>query len=293
MNKLNWYPGHMAKSFRLLASELGRVHLVLECCDARIPETSRNPKIAELIAKKDHIVILSKSDLVSAEQRELWLQHFKEQGVEAHAVNLKAPGARKTLEKILRPFSDQLAARDKMRGRRPRPLTIACLGIPNVGKSTLGNLLLGKNSHATENRPGLTRGITFIASRDKRYELMDSPGLLWPKLETREEQAKLAICMAIPDRILPLEELALDFIYLWSHVDPRRYQELMGMPPAQNKAEMFLALENYGRAAGLLQKGGEVDLTRAADRLLHQMRGGKLGEICLELPGQEIILPDA
>ncbi|MDO5734560.1 MAG: ribosome biogenesis GTPase YlqF [Eubacteriales bacterium] len=289
---LNWYPGHMAKSFRLLKTELQRVQLVIECCDARIPLASRNPKIRELCGNKDRVLLLTKSDLAAPEMTKEWLEALKAEGEDCLAIDLKSKQALKEVERLIKPYRDKLAARDKQRGRRPRPLTIACLGIPNVGKSTLGNLLLGRSSHATENRPGLTRSITFITSRNKRYELMDSPGLLWPKLETKLAQVQLAICMAIPDSLIPLEELALDFLLIWNQLAPDSFKDFFTVEKVTNYEEARQALEEYALKQQLLAKGGEADYLRAAERLLQQYRQGRLTELSLERPGIELNLAE-
>ncbi len=281
----------MAKSFRLLKNDLQRVSLILELADARIPMTSRNPKIKELVGDKDHLLVLTKTDLADPAITNQWKNYFIKRGERVTLVDLKRPDAYKLLERSLQPYRRAQNEKDQKRGRKPRPLTIAALGIPNVGKSTLANLLVGKQSHATENRPGLTRQISFIRSRNQRYELMDSPGLLWPKLETVEEQAKLALCMAIPDQLLSLEELALDFFILWSHLDPDAFKETFKSHPVDSKEDALNLLRVYAFDNNILEKGGLPDTSRAAERIIRDFRKGGMGRISLEQPQVTVELP--
>ncbi|MBS3977829.1 MAG: ribosome biogenesis GTPase YlqF [Syntrophomonadaceae bacterium] len=278
--QIHWYPGHMAKTRRLLKEKLKLVDLVIELADARIPLSSRNPEFDSLLDNKPRLLLLTKADLAEPAVTQSWCIYFQQDGLNAMAVDLlsKSPlhGVIPAVESLAEGVMQRLEAAGKLR----RPARAMVAGIPNVGKSQLINKLSGKASVRVENRPGVTRGYQWIRL-GKQIDLMDSPGMLWPKIEDQQTGFKLALIGAIPQDILDNVELALELLRLLLESYPSRLIERYGIQ-VERAATPLLALEMIGRSRGLLKKGGIVDAKKAAEVLLQEFRTGKLGRFSLE-----------
>lgn len=276
---ISWYPGHMAKAKRLLEVQLKRVDIVLELCDARLPLSSRNPALDSLISHKPRMLLLNKEDLADPAATGQWVNYFSAQGIKAYPVQ-----AGKHRQKILKLVDD--LTREKRQRAQARGIVITSramvVGVPNVGKSTLINALAGRSTLKTQDRPGVTRAPQWMKAGD-RLELLDTPGMLWPKLDDQRAARRLAYIAAIRDEVLDSYHLAASLL-----------DELMGIAPEKVMARYRLTdqslrgqalLEAICRARGFLQKGNELDLDRGAICVLDEFRGGLIGRITLEMPG--------
>ncbi len=275
---ISWYPGHMAKARRQLQDQLSRADVVVEVCDARIPLSSRNPELDQLIQHKQRILLLNKSDLADAALTRVWTEHLKEHGVPVLALN-----SLRSANKLV-PMIDA-AAKQKIENAQKRGIrkTVRAMvvGVPNVGKSTLINLIKGRATIKTADRPGVTRSTQWF--RITPYlELMDSPGLLWPKLEDPLVAQRLAYIGSIRDQVHDTLHLCLSLL-----------DELMDMHPGLLLARYKLddtglrgeeLLEAICVARGFLLRGGELDIERGVVAVLDEFRGGKIGRITLETP---------
>jgi ribosome biogenesis GTPase A len=267
----------MAKTRKLMKDRLKLVDLVIELADARIPKSSRNPDLSGLIGNKPRLLLLTKADLADPIVTEVWCRHFQQEGISAVAVDLlsNTPLSKVLLavENMVEGIMYRLEAAGKLR-RLARALVA---GIPNVGKSQLINRLTGQAAVRVEDRPGVTRGFQWVRV-GKQMELMDSPGLLWPKIEDQQTALKLAMIGAINQETLDSLELALEVMAIILKDCPQRLIERYGI----KAADPVQALEEMGYSRGLLKKGGIVDRKKAAEVLLHEFKTGKLGRFSLE-----------
>lgn len=270
---IQWYPGHMAKAKRLLLDQLKWVDAVIELGDARVPESSRNPLLQQLLKGKPKIVLLNKADLADPQWTESWLRELRKTSPVLAVSAATGFGVGKIvpeMERLMAGKQDRMA----MKGVRARSIRAMVVGIPNIGKSSLINQLIGSAKAKTGNKPGVTRGNQWIRIHDK-LELLDTPGLLWPKFENPEVGNKLAASGAIRDEVLNQEELAawlLEWLKEYYPTSLERYTR----EPSQ------LTLEGIGRSRGCLVKGGEVDLLKAAQIFLREFRSGALGKITMD-----------
>ena len=275
---ISWYPGHMAKARRQLEAQLKRVDIVLELCDARLPLSSRNPALDELLQNKPRLLLMNKEDLADPEATRLWSAYFRAQGIQAFPLQ-----AGKHKQKILKMVDDLTAEKRKRAENRGLAITSRAMvvGVPNVGKSTLINALAGRSALKTQDRPGITRAVQWIKAGE-RLEMMDTPGMLWPKLQDQEVARRLAYIAAIRDEVLDTYHLAISLL-----------DELMAIAPDKVAARYKLAdtslrgqalLEAICRARGFIQKGNELDLERGATCVLDEFRGGLIGRLTLEMP---------
>lgn len=275
-----WYPGHMTKAKRMMQENIKLIDLVIELVDARMPLGSRNPDIDELGKNKSRIVLLNKSDLADKEANKAWMAYFKEKGFHVLEINSKAGNGVKSIQSLVQEACKEKIERDRKRGILNRPVRAMVVGIPNVGKSTFINAFAGKACAKTGNKPGVTKGKQWI-KLNKNLELLDTPGILWPKFEDQAIGMKLAFIGSINDEILLTDELALDFI---KHIS-NRYGALI--KERYSLEEMNAPLEILkGIAANrrCFKKGEELDLEKAAGMLIDDFRSGKLGHISLEWP---------
>ncbi len=279
---IQWYPGHMTKTKRMMAENISLVDIVIELVDARIPYSSKNPDIDDLAKNKYRIILLNKCDLAEQKATALWEQYYKQKGFEVIQVNsIKGTGMTEVTN-AARELIKEKIERQKARGRLFVPIRSMIVGIPNVGKSTFINKYVGKTTAKTGDKPGVTRGKQWIKLK-KDFELLDTPGILWPKFDDKEVGLKLAFTGAVNDDILDLITLATELI---NHL-LLRHSELL-----QNRyqitfdtiEEPHIILEKIAIARGFKQKGGEPNIDRASKILLDEYRGGKLGNITLELP---------
>ncbi len=279
---IQWYPGHMTKTKRMMVENISLVDIIIELVDARIPYSSKNPDIDDLAKNKYRIILLNKCDLAEQKATALWKQYYKQKGFEVIQVNsIKGTGMVEVTNAARALMKDKIE-RQKARGRLFIPIRSMIVGIPNVGKSTFINKYVGKTTAKTGDKPGVTRGKQWIKLK-KDFELLDTPGILWPKFDDKEVGLKLAFTGAVNDDILDLTTLATELI---NHL-LLRHSELL-----QNRyqitfdtiEEPHIILEKIAIARGFKQKGGEPDIDRASKILLDEYRGGKLGNITLELP---------
>jgi len=278
---IQWYPGHMAKAKRLVKENLKLVDVVIELLDARIPSSSRNPEIDDLVGQKPRLVVLNKSDLADPEQTKLWRAFFTRSGIPSIAVDsIKGIGVREVPEQVNKLAAPKIQALVAS-GRRPRSPRCMVVGIPNVGKSLFINKLVGQRVARTGDKPGVTRGQQWVKLAGN-IDLLDTPGILWPKLESPEVAYRLAITGAIKDEIYNFIEIAGKLLKWLADNYPEsireRYKiEEMGALPEQ-------LLEAVGARRGFYMSGGAIDLSKAARVVIKEFREGKLGRYTLDRP---------
>lgn len=282
---IQWYPGHMTKAKRAMKEDIKLVDLIIELVDARVPLSSRNPDIDELGRQKARLTLLNKADLAGEKGNDAWISFFESQGIQAVKVDSRSRAGLKQIQAAVAEACREKIERNRKRGILNRPVRAMVVGIPNVGKSTFINSYAGKASARTGNKPGVTKGSQWIRL-NKTLELLDTPGILWPRFESREVGLHLAFIGSINDEILDREELAAELIRLLSQrypeVLPGRYgKEVQG---GTHMTEAVAALEGIARVRGCVLKGNEYDLKKAANLLLDDYRSGRLGRITLEFP---------
>ena len=282
---IQWYPGHMTKTRRMMEESLKLVDGVCEILDARIPASSRNPDLDEIVGGKPRLVVLNRIDQADPAMVRRWAAWFKSQGMAVLETDCKSRKGVGGFVPAIRAMLSEKLQRYQEKGQVGRPLKIMVAGIPNVGKSTFINQIAGRKSAKAENRPGVTRGKQWITV-DQGLLLLDTPGILWPKFEDREVGMRLAYTGAVKDEIMDLETLSSGLLaLLW-----RQYPEAVASRykiEAAPDAQGYALLEAVGRKRGFLISGGEVDTERAARMVLEEYRSGKLGRFTLDLPPQE------
>lgn len=281
-NNLQWYPGHMAKTRRMIEENLKLIDAVVEILDARIPYSGRNPNFDDIIGNKPRLLVLNKADLADEAKTRLWIEYYGDLGLKVIPISCATGAGLGRVLSEARALMSERTERDAARGRT-RSLKLMMVGIPNVGKSSLINRLLGRASAKTGDRPGVTRGKQWLRLKDGT-ELLDTPGLLPPKLEDQEQARRLAYTGAIKDEIMNTELLAYSLC-----------EYLLARYPAELAARYKLSgdissetgsglLELIARRRGFVVSGGEADTERAANMLLNELRGGRIGRITLETP---------
>ena len=275
-----WYPGHMTKAKRMMQENIKLIDLVIELVDARIPVSSRNPDIDELGKNKARLIVLNKSDLAQDSYNDAWTQFFKDKGYSVVRVNSKKGTGIKSIQGVIQEACKEKIERDRKRGILNRPVRAMVVGIPNVGKSTFINSLAGKACAKTGNKPGVTKGKQWIRL-NKNVELLDTPGILWPKFEDQTVGLKLAFIGSIKDEILQTEELALKLIAFLREYYPGILAEKYGIEEQGND---FSCLEAAARSRHCIVRGNELDTEKAATLILDDFRNGRLGKITLEFP---------
>ncbi|MDD3165129.1 MAG: ribosome biogenesis GTPase YlqF [Oscillospiraceae bacterium] len=280
--EIQWYPGHMTKTRRKMETDLKLVDAVCEILDARIPISSRNPDMNEICGTKPRMVVLNRSDLADPTMTAKWIAWYKARGIQAIATEAKSRKGVSPFSAAVRSLLSEKVERYAAKGQAGRSLKIMIVGIPNVGKSTFINQLAGRQSAKAENRPGVTRGMQWI-SLESGLLLMDTPGILWPKFESREVGQMLAYTGAVKDTVLDLEELACNLLrLLWQeYPDAVRARYGIEMP---DDAPGWELLEACARKRGFLVSGGEINTERMAQALLEEFRSGKLGRFTIERP---------
>ncbi|MBQ5315169.1 MAG: ribosome biogenesis GTPase YlqF [Oscillospiraceae bacterium] len=280
---IQWFPGHMAKTCRMITANLKMVDAVVEITDARIPQSSRNPDLNNLISGKPRVVLLNKCDEADDKTTEKWLNYYKSQGIYAMAADCRSGKGLKNFVPMIKEVLKDLLERRKAKGIIGAPLHLMIVGIPNVGKSSFINRMAKSKKTKVEDRPGVTREKQWVKI-DEEIELLDMPGVLWPKFEDKLVGEKLAFTGAVKDDILDIELLAsrlLSFLCENSYKDKviSRYNIEIS-----DEDEGYEILEKVGRKRGMLISGGEVNTERAAITVLDEFRSGKLGKITLEEP---------
>ena len=279
---IQWYPGHMTKARRMMQENIKLVDLVIELVDARVPLSSRNPDIDDLGRNKARLLLLNKSDLADESANEAWSAYFRAKGFQVVKLNSRSGAGFKSVNAAVQEACKEKIERDRRRGILNRPVRAMVAGIPNVGKSTFINSFAGKACTKTGNKPGVTKGAQWVRL-NKQVELLDTPGILWPKFEDPEVGIKLAMIGSIKEEILNTEELSLELLKLLKSRYSGTINERYDADEALGEVEL---LGEIAKRRGCLMKGGEPDLTKAAAILLEDFRSGKLGKITLELPEQ-------
>lgn len=277
MNNIQWFPGHMAKARREATEKLNLVDVVIELVDARIPESSRNPMIEEIIGNKPSIIVLNKADIADPEATKEWLIHYKEQGRVALAIDAQHSKGLNALEKECKAIMKPYFEKQKAKGVKPRSIRLMILGIPNVGKSTLINRFVGKNQAITGNKPGVTKAQRWLkVGRD--FELLDTPGILWPRFEDQTVGKNLAVTGAIKDTLLHMDDLSL---YLIEHLVQyypsalsHRFQIPIDQQQSQTPVELLLAITK--------KMGLRDNYEEASQRLVFELRQHRLGSVTLD-----------
>ncbi|MEB7433874.1 ribosome biogenesis GTPase YlqF [Staphylococcus pasteuri] len=278
---IQWYPGHMAKAKREVSEQLKKVDVVFELVDARIPYSSRNPMIDEVIKQKPRVVILNKKDMTNLKELEKWEQFFENKGYYPVAVDAKHGKNLKDVEKAAILATKEKFDREKAKGLRPRAIRAMIVGIPNVGKSTLINKLANRSIAQTGNKPGVTKQQQWIKVGNS-LQLLDTPGILWPKFEDEEVGKKLSLTGAIKDSIVHLDEVAIYGLQFMIKKD------LVGLKSHYNievdeDAEILEWFDAIGRRRGLLQKGNEVDYEAVIELIIYEIRNAKIGTYCFDI----------
>ena len=278
-----WYPGHMTKAKRMMQENIKLIDLVIELVDARIPLSSRNPDIDELGKNKARLVLLNKADLAEDKWNDAWAEYFKKKGFSVVKVNSRKGGGIKSIQGVIREACAEKIERDRKRGILNRPVRAMVVGIPNVGKSTFINALAGKACAKTGNKPGVTKGKQWIRL-NKQVELLDTPGILWPKFEDQEVGLKLAFIGSIKDEVLQTEELAAELIHFLRTAYP---EVLADKYDIEMDEDDYVVLNDIAKSRNCIVRGNELNTEKAALLLLDDFRNGKLGRLTLEYP-QEI-----
>jgi ribosome biogenesis GTPase A len=275
IDSINWYPGHMKKTRELISENLKLVDMVIEVTDARIPVSSRNPIIDEIVGQKPRIVLLNKSDLSDAAQNRAWSEHFEAQGYYGMAMNCMSGSGVKELFRLL----EKLKADKNKEQIRNKPFRLMIVGVPNVGKSSLINRMTGKKSAKTGDRPGVTKGKQWL-TLSNGMQLLDTPGILWPKFEDPKAGINLAFCGSIKDEILDTATLALELIKVLQTDYP---QQLIERYKIDDVCEEALdTMEKIALRRGWILSGRRIDYERCGRTVLDEFRAGLIGRITLE-----------
>ncbi len=292
--EINWFPGHMAKALRGVQENLKKVDMVIETCDARIPRSSRNPELDKILGTKPRILVLNKADLAEDSYTRQWIRAYESRGIKAISLDGTNKAAMKKLKDACLALCAGKIERAMRGGRLIRPVRAMVVGIPNTGKSTIINTMAGRRAAEASDRPGVTRASQWVRA-DDQLELMDMPGVLWPKIDRREDQIRLAATGAIRDAILDIVEVAYETMALLTDYYPDRLKERYRIVPPEDSGDSplpggkipFETFEAAARGRGCLLSGGRADTTRFAALFLDDVRGGRLGRLTLERPYDE------
>lgn len=279
MNNIQWFPGHMAKARREATEKLNLVDVVIELVDARIPESSRNPMIKDIIGNKPSIMVLNKADIADPIITNQWLQHYNDNGQTALAIDAQHSKGLNALEKACKAVMQPYFDKQKAKGVKPRAIRLMILGIPNVGKSTLINRFVGKNQAQTGNKPGVTKAQRWLKV-GLDFELLDTPGILWPKFEDKAVGTKLAVSGAIKDTLLHMDDLALylleQLVAFYPEALHKKYQITSDQQKSLSGVELLLTITK--------KMGLKDNYDEASIRLIYEFRQHKLGSITLDRP---------
>lgn len=277
---IQWYPGHMTKAKRMMQEDIKLIDLVIELVDARLPLSSRNPDIDNLAKNKSRIILMNKYDLADDRVTDNWCKYFNDKGILTVKINSKTGTGIKQINNVVNEACKEKIERDRKKGIMNRPVRAMVVGIPNVGKSTFINAYAGKNCAKTGNMPGVTKGKQWIRL-NKNLELLDTPGILWPKFEDERVGLNLAYVGSINDEILNMTEVAVNFISFMLTEYPGRLAERYQVDETMKPYDILLQLAENRKA---LKKGGEPDEDKAVKILFEEFRNGKIGKITLERP---------
>lgn len=279
-----WYPGHMTKAKRQMQEDIKLIDLVIELVDARLPLSSRNPDIDDLGKNKARLILLNKSDLSDEKQNKAWALYFKQKGFFVVELDARRRNSMKQIQDTILQACAEKIERDRKRGIKNRPVRAMVVGIPNVGKSTFINTFAGKACAKTGNKPGVTKGKQWIRL-NKNVELLDTPGILWPKFDDQMVGLRLALVGSMNDEILNIDELSLELISFLKEYYPGALQERYQVE--ENREKPVEILEEIAKNRNCIQKGNEIDYSKAAALVIDEFRSGRLGRISLEMPPQE------
>ena len=282
--KIQWFPGHMTKAKRQMQEDLKLIDLIIELVDARVPISSRNPDIDSLGQNKARLILLNKADLADERQNEAWKEYFQNRGFHVVKVDSRSGAGMKQVHAMIQEACRDKIERDKKRGIKNRPVRAMVAGIPNVGKSTFINSFAGKACTKTGNKPGVTRGKQWIRL-NKNVELLDTPGILWPKFEDQKVGERLACIGSIKDDLLNMEELALILITYLKERYPGALEKRYGVSEG---GEALAVMEEIAKVRGCVKKGDELDYAKTAGIIFDDFRSGKTGRITLEWAEQEV-----
>lgn len=278
--EFQWYPGHMSKAKRAMQEDLKLINVIIELVDARVPLSSKNPDIDPMANGKSRIILLNKCDLADPAVTAQWKKYYEEKGFFVSLVNSKNGKGVKKVNEVIQSACKEKIERDRRRGILNRPIRAMIVGIPNVGKSTFINSFAGKSCTKTGNKPGVTKGKQWIRL-NKNVELLDTPGILWPKFEDQTVGLRLAFIGSIKDELSNQYELCLLLMQYLQERYPQAIPETYQIDPAENEVEL---LERVAKRRGCLKAGGEYDLDKAANYVIDDFRNGRLGCISLEQP---------
>ena len=282
---IQWYPGHMTKAKRMMQEDIKLIDIVIELLDARTPLSSKNPDIDTLAANKSRMVILNKADMADARKTAQWEEYFKSKGFFVLSMDSRKNSGMKPVSDTIREACKEKIERDRKRGIINRPIRAMIVGIPNVGKSTFIKSYAKKSCTKVGNKPGVTKGKQWIRL-NKNVELLDTPGILWPKFEDQAVGLRLALIGSINDEILNIDELAMELITFLKNQYPGTLEKRFQLDESEEKSAVQI-LEEIARVRGCLIRGGELDYGKASKLLMDDFRSGKLGRVTLELPEAE------
>ena len=284
LGTIQWFPGHMTKTFRVMEKEIKNIDVVIILLDARIPYSSQNPEVEKLIKNKPRVYILNKRDLADENITNQWIKHFKSNGMGAIAINSKTGKNSKVIvDKVHAELSELLERREK-RGIEKLKIKAMMVGIPNVGKSTFINSLAGTRRAKAQDKPGVTRGKQWVTVGD--LDLLDMPGVLWPKFENQNVAANLAFIGSIKDDVLDIEELAVALISELKEIYPELLKDRYKLTDEDLQGGSYEILGTIARKRGMLLPGGVENTERASIMLCDEFRGSKMGRISLERPSE-------
>ncbi|MGI6560986.1 MAG: ribosome biogenesis GTPase YlqF [Clostridia bacterium] len=281
MKQIQWYPGHMAKTKRLLQENLSLVDVVVEMADARIPKSSINPDFDVLLSKKPRIIAFNKSDLADPEKSALWKKYFQEQGIPSEFIDCKTGKGIQELFNLIKKTVEPVLQKDLQKGRVFRLIKVMVTGIPNTGKSTFINRVAKNAATKTGNKPGITKGKQWVRA-NREMMILDTPGILWPKFEDEETAVNLAFTGAISDDILDLYEISCELLRRLGRMYPNAVSRRYNLEFDRNQNVHLPDL--IAAAKGCLKKGGEPDYDRVSKMVLDDFRAGRFGKITLEMP---------
>lgn len=284
---IQWFPGHMAKARRQVTEKLKLVDVVYELLDARLPLSSRNPMIGEIVSHKPRVVLLTKCDLADEKVNKKWVEYFRDQDVEVLEVDAQTGKGVGKIQAVTDKLLQSLFETRQRKGIGSRRVRAMVIGIPNVGKSSLINRLAKRTATVTGDRPGVTKAQQWIKI-GQNLELLDTPGILWPKFEDPRVGMRLAMSGAIKEEILHIEEVAVEAITYLQERYPKELGERYKLSDLQ--MDSYSLLQEIGKKRGCLQRGGEVNTEKASEIFLTDLRAGRLGRISFEFPGDEFLL---
>lgn len=284
MQTIQWFPGHMTKTKRQIQSSLKLVDAVAEIIDARIPVSSRNPDLAKLVQNKPRVILLNKCDMANQTATKMWIDYFKKQNLVAIPVDCKSGRGLDKFAPAVNTVMSHKIARLKEKGMANPTIRIMIVGIPNVGKSSFINKMVKKNRAKVEDRPGVTRGNQWYTIA-KNLEMLDTPGVLWPKFDDKTVGEHLAFTGAVKDQILDIELLAVRLLDFIKELKPADFITRFKLENEDiENIDSYELLKMIGKKRGMLVSGGEIDTERAAIMLLDEFRSAKLGRITVEMP---------